>query len=77
MFELEEHDLGEEGTVEQALGLVLRRVFDETSLPRRGPWEMRCEVDADLVEQRVSMSIELVLVRGGAVPSTAIAGGVN
>lgn len=77
MFDFGEQDFGEDGTVEQALGLVLRRVFAETSLPRLGPWEMRCEVDADLVEQRVSMSIELVLVRGGAVPSTAIAGGVN
>lgn len=77
MFGFEDHDLGEDGTVEQALGLVLRRVFEETSLPRLGPWEMRCEVDADLVEQRVSMQIELVLVRDGAVPSPAVAGGVN
>lgn len=79
--ELIEVGLGaKDATVERALGLVLRRVFAESALSPEGPWAMACEASVDLVESRVSLSIELSLLpehtSRSAFPA-ATAGGLN
>lgn len=66
-----EHD----GCVARGVELILRRVCEESGLDPAGPWEVISEVEVDVVEGVIRMSMELRLV--GAAARLEVGGGFS